>query len=35
MMHTTDGKLVLTESGENVVALVTIKNGDKVAMGTK
>jgi virginiamycin B lyase len=32
MMHTTDGKLVLTESGENVVALVTVKNSDKVAM---
>jgi virginiamycin B lyase len=32
MMHTTDGKLVLTESGENVVALVTVKNGDKIAM---
>lgn len=31
MMHTTDGKLVLTESGENVVALVTVKNGDKMA----
>jgi streptogramin lyase len=35
MMHTTDGKLVLTESGENVVALVTIKNSDKMAMGFK
>jgi virginiamycin B lyase len=35
MMHTTDGKLVLTESGENVVALVTVKNSDKVAMDTK
>ena len=35
MMHTTDGKLVLTESGENVVALVTVKNSDKIAMGTK
>jgi virginiamycin B lyase len=32
MMHTADGKLVLTESGENKVALVTVKNGDKVAM---
>jgi len=32
MMHTTDGKLVLTESGENVVALVTVKNTEKVAM---
>jgi len=31
MMHTADGKLVLTESGENVVALVTVKNGDKIA----
>ena len=27
MMHFADGKLVLTESGENVVALVTVKNG--------
>jgi virginiamycin B lyase len=35
MMHFADGKLALTESGVNVVALVTIKNGDKVAMGTK
>jgi virginiamycin B lyase len=26
MMHFADGKLVLTESGENVVALVTVKN---------
>jgi virginiamycin B lyase len=34
MMHFADGKLVLTESGENVVALVTVK-GDKIAMGTK
>ena len=33
MMHTNDGKLVLTESGENVVALVTVKNSDKIAMG--
>ena len=32
MVHTTDGKLVLTESGENVVALVTVKNNDKMAM---
>ncbi len=31
MMHTADGKLVLTESGENVVALVTVKGGDKMA----
>ena len=29
MMHFADGKLALTESGENVVALVTVKN-DKV-----
>jgi hypothetical protein len=35
MMHFADGKLVLTESGENVVALVTVKGGDKIAMGTK
>ncbi len=35
MMHFADGKLVLTESGENVVALVTVKNGDKMAMGAK
>jgi virginiamycin B lyase len=35
MMHFPDGKLVLTESGENVVALVTVKGGDKIAMGTK
>jgi virginiamycin B lyase len=33
MMHFADGKLVLTESGENVVALVTVKKGDKIAMG--
>ena len=33
MMHFANGNLVLTESGENVVALVTVKNGDKVAMG--
>lgn len=35
MMHFADGKLVLTESGVNVVALVTVKNGDKVAMENK
>jgi virginiamycin B lyase len=35
MMHTADGKLVLTESGENIVALVTVKNGNKVAMDAK
>jgi virginiamycin B lyase len=35
MMHFPDGKLVLTESGENVVALVTVKGGDKIAMGAK
>jgi hypothetical protein len=35
MMHFADGKLVLTESGENAVALVTVKGGDKLAMGTK
>ena len=34
MMHFADGKLVLTESGENAVALVTVK-GDKVAMNAK
>jgi hypothetical protein len=33
MMHFADGGLVLTESGENVVALVTVKNGAKVATG--
>lgn len=33
MMHFPDGKLVLTESGENVVALVTVKNGDKNHQG--
>jgi hypothetical protein len=35
MMHFPDGRLVLTESGENVVALVTVKGGDKVAMNDK
>jgi len=35
MMHFADGKLVLTESGVNVVALVTVKNGDKMAQATK
>jgi virginiamycin B lyase len=35
MMHFPDGKLVLTESGENVVALVTVTGGDKMALGTK
>jgi virginiamycin B lyase len=35
MMHFADGRLVITESGENVVGLVTVKNGDKIAMGTK
>ncbi len=35
MMHFADGKLVLTESGENVVGLVTVKGGDKIAMQTK
>jgi virginiamycin B lyase len=35
MMHFADGKLVITESGENVVGLVTVKGGDKIAMGTK
>jgi virginiamycin B lyase len=34
MMHFADGRLVITESGENVVGLVTVKNGDKMAMGT-
>jgi len=34
MMHFPDGKLVLTESGENVVALVTVKD-NKIAMGSK
>ena len=32
MMHTTDGKIVMTESGENVIALVTVKESKKVAM---
>jgi virginiamycin B lyase len=35
MMHTSDGKLILTESGENVVALVTVKNETRTAMETK
>ena len=35
MMHTTDGKLVLTESGVNMVALVTVKTNGKVAMDAK
>jgi virginiamycin B lyase len=35
MMHTADGNLVLTESGENMVALVTVKKNDKVAMEGK
>lgn len=36
MMHFADGKLVLTESGENEVALVTVKGGgNKMAMGAK
>jgi virginiamycin B lyase len=35
MMHFADGKLVLTESGENVVALVTVKNSGSAAMGAK
>lgn len=35
MTHSADGKLALTESGVNEVALVTIKNGDKSAMATK
>ena len=35
VMHFADGKLVLTESGENVVALVTVKNGGSAAMGAK
>jgi virginiamycin B lyase len=34
MMHTSDGKLVMTESGENVVALVTVKNDDKATADT-
>jgi virginiamycin B lyase len=34
MMHFADGKLALAESAENVVALVTVKNGKKLAMGT-
>jgi virginiamycin B lyase len=32
MMHTADGKIVLTESGVNKVALVTVKEGKKMAM---
>jgi virginiamycin B lyase len=35
MMHFADGKLVLTESGENVVALVTVKNGGSATTGAK
>ncbi|MGH9681072.1 MAG: virginiamycin B lyase family protein, partial [Candidatus Acidiferrales bacterium] len=35
MTHFADGKLALTESGENEVALVTVKNRDKIAMGGK
>ena len=35
MTHFPDGKLALTESGENVVALVTVKNGEKTAMAAK
>ncbi len=31
MMHFADGKLALTESGKNVVALVTVKDTDKMA----
>jgi len=30
-MQFADGKLVLTESGENVVVLVTVKNEKKTA----
>ena len=35
MMHTADGKMVMTESGENKVALVTVKNGKKTGDGRK
>ena len=35
MMHTADGKLILPESGVNKVALVTIKEGKKVAMAAQ
>lgn len=35
MMHFPDGKLVMTESGENAVALVTVKNADKAALNSK
>lgn len=34
MMHTVDGKLVMTESGENVVALVTVTNSGKTTADT-
>ena len=34
MVHTADGKLVLAESSENVVALVTVKNTNKKAQAT-
>ena len=34
MMHFANGDLALTESGENVVALVKVKNGTKVAQVT-
>jgi virginiamycin B lyase len=35
MMHFTDGRIVLTESGESAVALVTVRSGDKIAMNSK
>jgi virginiamycin B lyase len=35
MTHFADGKLAITESGENVVALVTVKNGDKTGAAAK
>jgi hypothetical protein len=35
MMHFANGNLVITESGENVVGLVTVKGGDKMAMNAK
>ncbi len=35
MAHFADGKLALTESGKNIVALATVKNDENMAMGKK
>jgi hypothetical protein len=35
IVHFADGRLVVTESGENIVALVTMKGYDKIAMNSK